>query len=710
MAPGERPGRDPSKLLSFVDCADDDGFAVVDNVERRRCEVRTSNPVDPEELQASEFDIPVDRVVSVTTGSLSISHTVAYVRDQDGKPIVEMTNGDDRSFPKRRYQIELTTPIKLYIVVEARFGMMVTDGGLTIDFEGQAEVVLGARAQHDRPAATVTTTEDPEDLMRAVSSLGSALKTTSCERAYPTLRGHPPAIEYGDELCVPGVLDIPETGIRIEVPPEYGPIYAVSSLAYYLGATVVPGERPLIATETGFVHGLDDTDRGFEREVERVLKQCLFLDCITRTEGRYPVDLHEREQIEDAVALDFSRLYGRPLAEQFEAYLGVPYPVIEPHVPRWRLTAHVEPAAESAEALPYVVRELAAIRPKEPPEPAETADGTADGTAASLGIDEFVRSQGSTQADLQCRIDRVDEPVVRIDGTDAFEDMWIGNGIPVGASKGMVEAFRNHTTRTPLDDDMDIDITVVVNDPGMTDESSDVNEVYGSRDALPFDVTVVEQLTTGELAETFRREIDFLHYIGHIDEGGFECSDGMLDAATLEKTGVDAFFLNACDSYRQGKHLVEAGAIAGVATLAPIPNDEAEKMGKRLARLLNRGFPLYAALDVANVGQEYSNYIVIGNSGFNIVQSNRGAVSICEIEDHNQSEKYSMSYITYLFGRRLVGSSTVVFVGNDRYSLRSGKLGNFTLDKSEFFDLVSHGRLPVIYEDEIYWCREDLQE
>jgi hypothetical protein len=692
----EQSVRETGELLSFVDRTDGDGFAVVDHVERRQCEVRTSGPVDPEERAAEEFDLPVDRIVSVTTERLSIPHTtIVYVRDRDGRPIAEVMQGDERTFREEYCRIELSTPIKLYVVVEAGFDITVTEDGLTVEFEAPIELALGARTHHQLPATTVTTTTDPNDLMRAVSAFGSALKTTSCERSYPTLRGHPPAIDYGDELSVPDVLDTPDTGIRIEIPPEYGAVCAVSSLAYYLGATVVPGETPLIATDGGFVHRLDNTVRGFEGEIERILKQCLFLDCITRTEGHYPVDLHERDQIEDQVSLDFSRLYGRPLTDQFEAYLGVPYEVIEPHVPRWRLTAHVEPIAESAEVLPYVARDLAAIRLKEP----IRQTGTADGTAESLGIDEFVRARKSSRPGARERSDAVPETTVRIDGTDAFEDMWIGDGVPVGASKGMVEAFQNHVTRTPADGD--IDITVVVNDPGMTDESRDVNDVYGSRDALPFDVTVAEQLTTGELEGLLRAETDFLHYIGHIDERGLECTDGSLDAAEIRETGVDAFFLNACESYQQGKRLIEAGAIAGVATLTPVPNDEAEEMGKKIARLLNRGFPLYAALDVASVGQKYTNYITIGDSNFNIVQPEEGTAALYEINEETPSV-YNISYKTYLTGKSLMGAITNIFI-KDRYFLTSGKNVDYEIEKRKFEDFSVRGSLPVLKDGQIYW-------
>jgi len=698
MRSGERSVREAGELLSFGDAATIDGFSIVDHVERRRCEVGTSGPVTIEELAASEFDLPIDRAVSVTTGSLSIPHTVvAYVRDRDGRPVAEVTKGDERTFPEGYYRIELTAPIKLYVVVECGFDIGVTEDDVTIRFADRTDVSIGARIHHDRPATTVTTTDDPEGLMDAVSAFGSALKTTTCERSYPTLRGHPPEIAFGDRLAIPDVIDMPETGVTIAVPPEYGAVYAVSSLAYYLGATVVPGDDPQITTDAGFVHRLEDGTRGFEGEVERVLKQCFFLDCITRTEGHYPVDLHERDQIEDEVGLEFPALYGRPLAEQLEAYLDVPFDVIEPHVPRWKLTAHVEPVVESATALPFVIQDLAAIRARETgptPEPANE-------TAESLGIDEFLRDRGPDQpepADLTAR-----GPVVRIDGTDALEDVWVGDGVPVGASKAMVEAFRNRITRTLSDGD--IGITVVVNDPGMTEEGRDVNEVYGSRDDLPFDVRVVERLTTGKLREVLRTETDFLHYIGHVDGGGFECSDGKLDAEDIDKTGVDAFFLNACDSYRQGKRLVEAGAIAGVVTLTPISNEEAEETGRKLARLLNLGFPLYAAINVASVGREYSNYIAIGDSGFNIVQPDGGVASLCEIRESEAD--ISLSYKTFTTKRCSIGSITNLFIKQaPQFFLTSGELGDFRLLESEIDEFLSMEPLPIVWESKLYWSSD----
>jgi hypothetical protein len=636
----------------------------------------------------------------VTTQRLSIPHSVVgYVRHRDGRPIAEVTKGDKQAFSENRYRIELTTPIKLYAVVDSGFEIATSDEELTIDFGEASDVILGTRTLHDRPAATVTITDDPGDLMKAVSSFGSALKTTSCERSYPTLRGHPPAVKQGDTFSIPDALDIPDTGIKIKTPRKHGAIYAVSSLAYYLGATIVPGEDSVITTDTGFVHRLDKTPGGFEQEVERVLKQCFFLDCITRTEGHYPVDLHERTQVEDKVPLSFPDLYGQPITDQIEAYLNIPYDVIEPHVPQWKLTVHVEPGPGSVEALPFVTQELAAIRPLRSTKLKKTANETTE----SLGIDEFVRAREPNLPSDQTQVDIRSEPAVRINKTDALEDMWIGDGVPVGASKGLIEAFWNHLSRTPSDGD--IDITVVMNEIGMTDEGREVNEVYGSRERLPFDVTVVEQLTTEELRTILRAETDFLHYIGHIDERGFECSDGKLDASDIAKTGVDAFFLNACKSYQQGMHLIKSGAIAGVTTLTPIPNDEAEEVGKKLARLLNLGFPLYAALYVLDMGQEYNTYTVMGDSSLNIVQPDVGIASSMKLR--KGSKQYNAVYYTYPTNWVPIGSITKPFIDKtDEYFLASGETGEFTLSEPKLNEFVSLGEFPVITKSRIYWDDE----
>lgn len=401
---------------------------------------------------------------------------------------------------------------------------------MSLEFASNTEVLIGARSHHEHPAATITTTDDPADVMTAISYLGSALKTTSCERSYPTLRGHPPTIEIGDELCVPAELEQPDTGVRIELPPEYRLIYVAAPLAYYLGATVVPGTVPRIVTDTGFEHVLDGPD-GFEDEVERVLKQVFFLDCITRTEGLYKVDLHKRRAVASALDLDFADLYGRPLTEQLEAYLEVPFALVEDHLPQWKLTTYVAPTAEHVEMLPFVVNDLAVVKT-----PGDSERATSGSEARASTVDEFLRAgvqefvrvgaftrsastadgtvigsgvPGSAQRGASGAAAETPS-VVQLDETDSLEQAWVGDDVPLGTSKATVTAFRNRLECEATDGD--ITITVICNDEEMIDEHENVAEVYGNRKELPFDVRLYRDLSIERLRFVLESRTDFLHY------------------------------------------------------------------------------------------------------------------------------------------------------------------------------------------------------
>ncbi|MDX1747032.1 MAG: hypothetical protein R3324_13935, partial [Halobacteriales archaeon] len=424
--------------------------------------------------------------------------------------------------------------------------------------------------------------------MEAVSSFGSALKTTTCERSYPTLRGHPPTLELGEQQTIPSILESPSTGVTIEIPETYHAVFATATLAYYLGADLRPGEQPQIVTEDGFTYPLGQSGRALERGAERVLKQTFFLDCLTRTEGFFQVNLHERNQLEDALGLDFPSLYDRPLKSQLPAYLQVDYAEIEPYLPRWKLTAYATTEPAYIETLPFLVNDLAVIRSAE----SGIRQGRPNG--AWTRTDDEVLAADLTRG----ATGSADAPeLVRVRESDSIEQAWVGPGAPVGASKAMLEAFEHRLTRSPAAES--IEITVVCNAAEMSQEGDLVNEIYGSREDLPFDLSVHHELETDALARLLAEDIDFLHYIGHIDEAGFECRDGHLDAASLEETNVDVFFLNACSSYEQGMNLIRAGSIAGVVTLEDVINSGAERIGLTLARFLNAGFPLWGALNLS---------------------------------------------------------------------------------------------------------------
>jgi len=683
--------------LTFEPLSERTGFAVVDPVERQRYRVHTPEAVSPAPADTTPFRFPVGDAVRLRTRSLVLPTVVpVYVRDADGDLLEEVTQFQAASFEDGAYCLDLCTQIKTYARVGGPFEVSVDMDRTRIEFDSPTDVSLGARSRHDRPKATVTTTDDPRDLMTAVETFGSGLQTTDPERSYPTLRGHPPAVELGETLSVPPAVEPPETGVTLELPPDPGQVFVAAPLAYYLGASLEPAAVPRLVTDSGFEYSLDSA-RGYEREVERTLKQLFVLDCVTRTEGLYEVDLHERRAIEPYVDLEFGALYDRPLADQVAAYLDVPYDVVAEHVPEWRLTTHVEPTASSVEQLPFVVDDLAVVR--------------THGDHRSVGATLPAEAESAfTREDVITRSTTADagggggSDYVEPTSADTLEQAWIGDSIPIGASKLTRAAFEHRLSRATSEGD--IEITVVQNDARMDAEREVADTVYGDRADLPFAVTVRQDLTTEELADLLETQTDFLHYIGHTDREGFTCSDGKLDAATLESVGVDTFLLNACNSYHQGLALVEQGAIGGIVTLNEVINDEAVTMGATVARLLNCGFPLRAALTVAREESILGGqYIVVGDGGIAVTQPASGTPTLLEVSE--KEEGYELAIDTYPTDNRGLGSLFNPYVeGNKKYYLSSGRAGTFSMNENELNSFLSLENVPVRFEDELSWAWE----
>ncbi len=667
------------------------GLEVTDRIDRKRYALRTPTRVSPEAVDTDAFRFPVDAAVAIETEAIVLPTVVAVcLRDADGAMLANAEHFADLPFDGD-VSVELCAPIRLYLRVNGA-GVIRADAEHTrIEFEEPTELLVGARSKHEYPVATITTTDDPADLMAAISTFGSALKTTTPERSYPTFRGHPPAIELADELSIPDGLDRPETGLTIELPEAYRYIFAAAPLAYYFGAELVPGPTPRLLNDDEVLTEFDE--HRFEEQVGELLKHAFFLDCVTRTEGLYRVDLHERRSVESVLDVDFAALYELSIADRLAAYLEIPHEEIEPHLPDWKLTAHVSTRPESAETLPFLVNDLALIRT--PQQVAETAS-TAEVSAVNDFLrDSFVRSTSARP---------VERSYVQPEATDSIEQVWIGKETPIGASKATTEAYRNRFGRAL--ESGSIEITVVCNDEQMDQERSVVDDVYGSRTELPFDVTVRRELTTDELSDLLRESADFFHYIGHIDERGFECTDGWFDATTLDSVGVDAFMLNACESYEQGMALIDRGAIGGIVTLERVVNEGAMRIGGTLARLLNCGFPLRAALEVAKgdniVGTQY---LVVGDGGLTIAQSEGGTPNLCIIE--REGDDFEITIDTYTSTSGGMGGLTMPLIkSNETYYLNSGRLDTFRVSKEELEEYLGLEDVPVRLCGQLFWSSE----
>ncbi|WP_323173577.1 hypothetical protein [Natrialba sp. PRR66] len=696
---------------TFKAADDRPGVTVIDLIENRQFPLQTSTQIDPQQIGTDSFHFPVDTAVEFITDQLVLPYVVpTCVRDQHGEMLLETEHYAYETLPENVYLLELTAPIKLYVCVRSEITIASSDDRLAFDFGSPIHVQLGARSLHEKPAATVKSTADPTDLACAVSTFGSALKTTTCERSLPSFRGHPPRLELADQLHVPDEIESPDTGITIVAPPDRNAIYATSSLAYYLGATVVTGENPRIETDAGFEYKMGQSSEEFESSIERTLQHVFFLDTVTRTEGIYDIDFHERKQIEAHVTLPFEELYDRTIAEQLAIYLSIPFDTTEEFRPTWQLVTYVTPNPQNAKALPFLANDLSLIQTAR-----QTAQSTEGPSAPSADIAAFVRS--STRSKDSDR-EKTDETNHLCDGvnsyvsppkTDTFETAWLGEGTPIGANKLLPSAFENGLNHSPRDASDAIDITIVCNDQQMAAEYNESTDgLYGNRDELPFDVTIHRNLSIDSLRQVFATDTDFLHYIGHVDGEAFICSDGELDSRTLTQVGVDTFLLNGCESYQHGLQLIKNGSVGGIITHSVVENQDAIAVGQLIARLLNSGFTLRSAVNLARTHRFVGNqYGVVGDGGITVAQSGGGVANRCHI-DSVEEDRYELRISTY-HSQHGIGALYIPYIPSvSKHFLAGTELPPFTLSRDTLKRFLQLEEIPVEFDDRFYWSSDDF--
>ena len=693
MMAGDDPSDGRVSRVS-IETLPEGGIRIDDRIDRRNYTVRTGGGVSPEPVDGEQFRYPTDVAVAVRTDHLEFLPTGgSFVHESGDMTEVELFGRE--TFPAGDYTVELSGPLKLYAGLEGPFEVEKRAKNLTVDLPSPGTVVVGARSLHERPATTLTTTEDPMDVMRAVSTFGNELKTVGSKRSYPTLRGHPPALEVGDHLSVPTGLEPPAGDVHLEVPPALEYVLPVAPLSYYLGAGIRPAESPALVVD-GTRHRLDGPD-GFEQTVERTLKRTFFMDCLVRTESPREVVLYERTEL-DGLEVDLAALYGRSPAARLEAYLEVPYGDIEGYLPNWRRTAHVQPTRQGIEAVPFLANDLAAVSVHDgiPTENGESPASPAapDRSGPGEGLEE-VTAPGE---------------VVHLPDTDSVAQAWVGPGVPVGANKTIPEAFRNWQRREQRDDE-EVRVAVVCNEESMLEEGNRARDAYGSNLNLPFDVTFHDNLDTEGLRLVFESDLDYVHYVGHVREEGFECADGTLDVAPLDEVGVDIAFLNACRSYTQGQKLIEKGAVASVVTFEEVLDEGALRIGKTMARLLNRGFPLDGALSVARARSIVgSQYLVLGDGNADIAQAKGQIPWVAEAESIGEDE-YRIQVTPHPTRGSGMGSQFRPAVSEDRAVYLIPKdLPAATATADRFREYLESASFPVFIDGEFAWSSDTVEE
>jgi hypothetical protein len=688
--------------IAFRSIAEPPGVEVFDPIEQRHLRIQTGAQVDPERASTDVFRFPVDTAVAIETNCLRFEQREkVHVHDADGDVVTEVQKDSRVEFDDDgQYELGIHSSIQLYCRVDGPFTIDQGFDNFEISFPAATRVTIGARTLHERPAGTIVTTPDERGLADAISLFSSALKTTSPERSFPTLRGHPPLVELGDSFDVPDGIEPTTSDVTIEVPASYQHLLTVAPLSYYLAADVEFGAEPRLVTDDGFVLDLG-TGQAFEDTVARTLKQQFLLDCVVRTEGLFPTELHERKALVDDIPFDLRDTYESSIGERLRRYANVPYEVVEPELPRWPLTAHLPGDPEAVPFLSFVVGDMGVVRNAtgdvvtRTPTTNDGSTKTLDGAAADTAVDGGGGGAGTVDGDDMALT------FVEPDHTgESLEHAWFGDHIPQGASMPTMAAFENQLDRG--DRGESIEIAVICNDPHMIDEQTSLEDAYGDRDELPYDVTTKFGLSTDALAEFLMHEsVDFLHYIGHAERDGLRCIDGKLDVRELDSVNLQTFLLNACQSQAQAMALVERGAFGGVGTLGDVVNDYAIEIGKLFARLLDLGFPLRSAIDIVSetstIGQQY---IVVGDGSVDMVQSTGGSPLVSEITGEGRFER-DVKFTVYPTNYNRLGSTAKMTLESmtDAYVVPA-ETDSYTIPYDELKEFLAWMTYPVTVNGE----------
>jgi hypothetical protein len=476
------------------------------------------------------------------------------------------------------------------------------------DARGRAERRPEVDSRCGEPTGVLPTVRvpfSPTGVATAVTHAAAACEVTTPARSDPANRGHPPLLSFG-ELDVPRTVAerTPETGITVRVPADYGDLYAVAPLAYYLGATVVADDdvRAARISAPPDVGRSLSTGGALAGEAAELLRSVFVLDCLARGAA----DLHP--PVSDEVDLE---AYGeRPMAGRLAAVLDGVLDGLEDRLPDWHLSTYVDPDPYHARALPYLLDAMSLVYPPS----ASELDGS---ELLKRSLDDFFRGDVATAN----RLDPDLEP--------GHAHAWLADGIPITASKTSVRAYENRLRhRSRSGDGLRID--VVINDREMHSEAG-VADIYRRfATELPVEVTVHESLSRGELRSVLESRADFVHYVGHCEVEGLRCSDGHLPASSVD-VGVRTFFLNACGSYAEGLDLVDGGAVAGGVTLTRVLDDQAATVGTGFARLLVHGVGFERALSLARrqimMGTDYA---VVGDGTYALTAPD-GDPAVCHV-------------------------------------------------------------------------------
>ncbi|WP_247731022.1 hypothetical protein [Halovivax limisalsi] len=575
---------------------------VGDDIEGAEVTIELDREPALEPALSDVFLFPVDEAVSVTVSQLRLRETFGQtIWDEDGNQVGVIADGL-ADLPRGTYHASITGAVKLHLRIEdaAVTAEEYLEGAgrsiVELRFDEETRVAIGARSLRSHPTGTITVPDDPEALLEALPYLASSIKEFTCERSWPTIRQHPPAIERGDRLDVPADLRAPETGIEIHIPATYGHCYRVAPLAFYLGADLRAGDAPELVLENGHVEPLETKRASLSERVADLLGRCLLLDSLVREAGYQPMASAEYDQLAGELPFYPPNLYDLSPADQLLEYLEVPGDVLAPFRARWPKRAVLRPDPADVSVLPPLLHELARIDVARSPSavPPTTPSGTDGGNAP--GDEGLPIETGRTDDGSAGEATPVDE---RGGGgrrrPNALLTAHTFSARVPGTCRLRPEAMeRARTVERPPPERARL--TLATADPGR----AAAFRRFADRNHHDTDVVVLEGPSASTLRDAFVADGTALYIDLPATADGIRCPDRTLAFEAVSDVGAPVVWLAGAAPETDGEALIDAGAIA-VALTSDAP-DRTTVWGV-LAQLLE-GFSVADAVYTACVDRE----------------------------------------------------------------------------------------------------------
>lgn len=586
-----------------------------------------------------------DLVVSGRTRGLSFPNVLVQLIDVDDDSVrhFSATNEHETVTPGR-YLLKIGTPIRAFIRVDGQPEVRRVIGEqVEVAFQNPTAVSIAFEESVDGPDTAVEIPETIEGVAAGLSTFGSAACVTSADRSWPSVRNHPPLLQFGEEKRVPDAVqsEIPDTGIELTVPRTLGHVLASASVAYYLGTsvtvedncdprldldgrTVSLGASSPLRTHDSVDESAPASTAAVASRCSRLLRRTLVSDCLVREAGPYGNSIALGDAERD-LGVDSERLYDAPLSERVGHYLDAPFEKLHGSLPPWSVALSVEPQYEAVPTISRLAHTLPAIAPAEgttiSPRGSGSRTPAEKPTLRTDGDGSDVESARSSEASSDPQSASTN---YRVHPTHNWGNVhgWLADGVPVEGFDALADGFENRDQSRASQEDTP-SIRVVLNGTDDHEELSGAVEHYRRRTArLGLDVSILTDLSVAELARTFERETDLLHFVGHRNDRGFECRDGYFSVETLTTSNARAFFLNACNSHPAGVTLVEKGSVAGGVTTRDVIDEMAAEVGVSMARLLADGFSVAEAMTEARQNAVVSSdYLVVGDGTHVVTQS-----------------------------------------------------------------------------------------